>query len=188
VKFNQDGLCPTIIQDQQGQVLMLAYSSAQSLKQALKQGKGIYYSRSRQEIWEKGLTSGNWQRLISCRLDCDFDSILFTVEPNHAACHTQNYSCFGGQRSAKFSLNKLFEILKERKVEQPKGSYSVTLLNDREKLMQKILEEAGEVINFTCNENLRWEIADLLYFLSVLAVAENIEWKDIEAELAGRRH
>lgn len=187
VNFNKDGLCPTIVQDQQGQVLMLAYSSPDSLKRALKEGKGIYYSRSRQEIWEKGLTSGNSQRLISCRLDCDRDAILFTVEQKSAACHTNNYSCFAGSATKKFSVNQLFEILKERKTMSPQKSYSAVLLADRKKLLEKISEEAEEVINFTSRENLRWEIADVLYFLSVLAVAEGLEWQDIEAELRSRQ-
>jgi len=186
VNFQKDGLCPTIVQDQNGQVLMLAYSSQDSLKLALKEGKGIYYSRSRKEIWEKGLTSGNSQRLISCRLDCDRDTILFTVEQKNAACHTGNYSCFSGA-AKKFSLNQLFETLKERKMLKPEESYSAALLQDKQLIMEKIAEEAKEVINFTSRDNLRWEIADVLYFLSLLAVSEGLEWKDIEAELAGRR-
>lgn len=128
VTFNKDGLCPTIVQDQQGQVLMLAYSSADSLKRALQEGKGIYFSRSRQNIWEKGLTSGNVQRLISCRLDCDRDSLLFTVEQKNAACHNGTYSCFAsGSSGKKFTLADLFETLKERKQSLDKRSYSATL-------------------------------------------------------------
>ncbi len=188
LNFNKDGLCPTIVQDQEGQVLMLAYSSVDSLKRALQEGKGIYFSRSRQNIWEKGLTSGNVQRLISCRLDCDRDSLLFTVDQKNAACHNNTYSCFAaGSSGKKFSLNDLFETLKERKQSLAKDSYSAALFQDREKLQEKIWEEAAEVIHFKSRENLKWEIADLLYFMSVLAVSENIEWKEIERELAVRR-
>jgi phosphoribosyl-ATP pyrophosphohydrolase len=188
VVFNKDGLCPTIVQDEDGQVLMLAYSSPESLKRALAEARGVYFSRSRNEIWEKGLTSGNVQRLVSCRLDCDRDAILFTVDQENGACHKGTYSCFSNiDTSAKFSLAKLFQTLKERKATSPEKSYSASLFRDRELLFEKIREESSEVINFTSKENLRWEIADLLYFLSVLAVAEGIEWKDIEAELAGRR-
>ncbi len=188
IAFNKDGLCPTIVQDQEGQVLMLAHSSPESLGRALNEGKGIYFSRSRQNIWEKGLTSGNTQKLISCRVDCDRDAILFTVNQENAACHSGAYSCFGNASSSKnFSLSGLFATLKERKKMLPAKSYSATLLQDRQALLEKISEEALEVVNFTSKENLCWEIADTLYFLSLLAVAEDLEWKDIEAELAGRR-
>lgn len=186
INFNKDNLCPTIVQNEQGQVLMLAYSSPTSLRRALQEGKGIYYSRSRQEIWEKGLTSGNTQRLISCRADCDLDTLLFTVEQKNNACHLDNYTCFNNS-AEKFSLRKLFEILNERKKDLNNKSYSASLFRDRKKLLDKILEEANEVVNFTSKENLRWEIADVIYFLSALATAEGITWQDIENELAGRR-
>jgi phosphoribosyl-ATP pyrophosphohydrolase/phosphoribosyl-AMP cyclohydrolase len=188
VTFNKDGLCPTIVQDQTGQVLMMAYSCPESLKRALKEGKGIYFSRSRNSIWEKGLTSGNVQRLISCRVDCDRDALLFTVDQKNSACHNGTYSCFAGTTSAaKFSLAKLFKTLSGRKDSLPENSYSASLFRDRKLLFEKIAEESAEVIGFSSKDNLRWEIADLLYFLSVLAVAEGIEWKEIEAELGGRR-
>jgi phosphoribosyl-AMP cyclohydrolase / phosphoribosyl-ATP pyrophosphohydrolase len=188
VKFAKDGLIPTIVQDQAGQVLMLAYSSAQSLKLALSEGRGIYFSRSRQEIWRKGETSGNVQELISCRTDCDRDCLLFTVKQTTAACHNDTYSCFGQATSdRKFSLQSLFATLKQRQVEPPEGSYTVKLFANRRLLLKKIMEEAFEVTSFEDRTNLRWEIADLIYFLSVLAVDEGIEWKEIESELAARR-
>lgn len=188
VKFGADGLCPTVVQDTSGQVLMLAYSNAESLSRALKEGKGIYYSRSRKELWEKGLSSGATQRLVSCRLDCDRDSILFTVEQVKAACHNGTYSCFGSATAhRKFTLHELYETLKERKKSAPPKSYSATLFADRSELLAKISEEASEVIHFTSGDNLRWEIADCLFMMSVLAVDEGIEWSEIEAELGGRR-
>jgi phosphoribosyl-ATP pyrophosphohydrolase len=188
VRFNGQGLCPTIVQDQHGQVLMFAYSSIDSLRRALTDGKGVYFSRSRQTVWEKGLTSGCTQRLISCRVDCDLDTLIFTIEQTKVACHTGNYSCFGKASSArKFSLGELFETLKERKGQSNNESFSSVLFRDRQQLLAKIAEESNEVINFTSKENLRWEIADLLYCLSLLAVAEGIEWNDVENELAGRR-
>jgi phosphoribosyl-ATP pyrophosphohydrolase len=187
VRFGEDGLAPTIVQDAQGQTLMMAYSNAQSLQRALTEGKGIYYSRSRQEIWVKGLTSGNTQELLSCRVDCDRDCILFTVRQQNAACHRESYSCFGQSTAArKFSLPQLFDLLRQRKKELPEGSYSATLFRDRRKLLKKIMEEAYEVASFSSRDNLKWEIADVLYFLSVLAVDEGIEWQEIEAELGGR--
>jgi len=187
IAFDQNNLVPTIVQDPAGQTLMMAYSSPESLRSALKTGQGTYFSRSRQEIWAKGLTSGSTQKLISCRVDCDRDCLLFTVEQTNAACHNNTYSCFGQATSARnFSLEALFETLKNRKENLPEGSYSATLFKDRRKLFKKIMEEAHEVASFTDKQNLRWEIADLLYFLSVLAVDEGIEWSEIETELGGR--
>jgi phosphoribosyl-AMP cyclohydrolase / phosphoribosyl-ATP pyrophosphohydrolase len=188
IQFKENSLVPTIVQDQSGQVLMMAYSSKESLAAALKKGKGIYFSRSRNEIWEKGLTSGNSQQLISCRVDCDRDCLLFTVKQENAACHNETYSCFGGATSdRKFSLNELFETLQSRKESSSAKSYTATLFADRRLLLKKIMEEAYEVVSYSSKENLRWEIADLIYFASVLAVDEGLEWKDIESELAGRR-
>jgi phosphoribosyl-ATP pyrophosphohydrolase/phosphoribosyl-AMP cyclohydrolase len=188
VKFNSDGLCPTIVQDDLGQVLMLAYSSRESLKRALSEGKGVYYSRSRKELWEKGATSGSTQGLLSARLDCDRDTILFTVNQTAGACHTGTYSCFGNAASAKkFTLAHLFQTLRERKDNLPENSYSAKLFRDRKELMAKIAEESGEVMSYTSVDNLRWEIADLIYFLSILAIDEGLDWKDIESELGGRR-
>lgn len=188
LQFKDNGLIPTIVQDKHGQVLMMAYSSPESLKRALETGKGVYFSRSRNEIWEKGLTSGNMQTLVACRTDCDRDCLIFTVEQTEAACHNNTYSCFGAATSdRKFSLPALFDTLKSRKVAPPSGkSYTATLFADRRLLLKKIMEEAFEVVSYSSKENLRWEIADLIYFASVLAVDEGLDWKDIESELAGR--
>lgn len=187
VKFDSAGLVPIITQDVSGKVLMLAYGNRESLKRALSEGKGIYYSRSRQEIWEKGLTSGSTQELIACRVDCDRDTLLFTVKQTQGACHSGSYSCFGAAAAHKsFSLQDLFETLRQRKENPPEGSYSATLLKDRDKLSKKLMEEAFEVVSFKSRENLRWEIADLLYFVSLLAVDEGLDWKEIEQELGGR--
>lgn len=188
IKFAADRLIPTIVQDPAGQILMLAYSSQESLKLALSEGRGIYFSRSRQEIWRKGETSGHVQELISCRSDCDRDTLLFTVKQADAACHNNTYSCFGQATSdRKFSLSSLFATLQERRVNAPEGSYTAKLFGNRRLLLKKIMEEAFEVTSFEDRSNLRWEIADLIYFLSVLAVDEGIEWKEIESELAARR-
>jgi phosphoribosyl-ATP pyrophosphohydrolase/phosphoribosyl-AMP cyclohydrolase len=188
IKFAADGLIPTIVQDPAGQILMLAYSSRESLKLALSEGRGIYFSRSRQEIWRKGETSGHVQELISCRSDCDRDTLLFTVKQADAACHNNTYSCFGQATSdRKFSLSSLFATLQERRINAPEGSYTAKLFANRRLLLKKIMEEAFEVTSFEDRSNLRWEIADLIYFLSVLAVDEGIEWKEIESELAARR-
>ncbi len=188
LKFNDDGLIPTIVQDVRGQVLMLAYSSEESLLKALNEGKGVYYSRSRKSLWQKGETSGNSQELVSCRVDCDRDSLIFTVRQTNAACHNETYSCFGTASSdRKFGIDQLFEVLQSRKEKPTPNSYSATLFADRRVLLKKIMEEAFEVTSFEDKANLRWEIADLIYFLSVLAVDEGIQWSEIEAELGGRK-
>lgn len=178
---------PTIVQDEAGQVLMLAYSTPESLTQALTTGEGTYFSRSRNELWVKGKTSGHTQQLVSCRVDCDRDSLLFTVRQTGPACHTEAYSCFGsGLKDAKFSLPGLFDIIEGRKAQMPEGSFTTKLLKNRKFLQRKIMEEAFEVCSAENNDELTWEIADVLYFMSVLAVDEGLDWPQIVAELGGR--
>jgi len=178
---------PTVVLDQSGQLLMLAYSTPESLSKALKEGRGIYHSRSRQEIWEKGKTSGHEQILLSCRTDCDRDSLVFRVRQKGRACHRESYSCFGSQHTdSEFTLHKLYEILKDRRANTPEGSYSARLFSDRKMLNRKIMEEAFEVVSYADRRELVWEIADLLFFASTLAVDEGIEWTEIVNELGGR--
>ncbi|MBS2034430.1 phosphoribosyl-ATP diphosphatase [bacterium] len=186
--FDKVELLPTIVQDPSGQVLMLAYSSRESLGRALNEGLGIYYSRSRQEVWEKGATSGHRQKLLACRTDCDRDALLFVVEPQERACHRQSYSCFGGPLlSPEFSLHRLFQRLQDRRDHPVEGSYTAKLLASPKLLQRKIMEEAFEVATYKDRRELVWEIADALYFMSTLAVREGIEWSEIEAELGGRQ-
>lgn len=183
LEFEKQPLIPTIVQDEKAQVLMLAYSSQESLHRALQESKGIYFSRQRNQIWEKGKTSGHRQELLKCRTDCDRDALIFTVRQQEKACHSGQYSCFG---TKKFSLSSLFEIIQKRAKERPEGSYTLSLLKDPEFLCKKILEEAYEVVEAKSFSEVRWEIADLLYFLTVFAVQNGIELSDIESELEGR--
>ena len=186
--FEKSPQIPTIVQDEAGQVLMLAYSTQESLQLALTEGRGIYFSRSRQSIWRKGETSGHQQTLLRCRTDCDRDALLFTIRQTESACHTGAYSCFGsGSTEQEYSLPALMNILRQRQATMPEGSYSAKLFANRELLLRKISEEAFEVTRANNRENLTWEIADTIYFLSVLAVAEQVEWRDIEAEMGGRQ-
>ncbi len=179
---------PTIVQDESGQVLMLAYSTPESLKLALSEGRGIYFSRSRNEIWRKGETSGNQQMLVSCRTDCDRDTLLFTVRQSGPACHKGAYSCFGSTSTGfrDFSLPMLFDILQSRKAEMPEGSFSAKLFQNRDFLLRKIMEEAFEATQAKDRRELTWEISDAIFFLSTLAVDEGLSWRDIESELGGR--
>jgi phosphoribosyl-ATP pyrophosphohydrolase/phosphoribosyl-AMP cyclohydrolase len=173
-------LIPTIVKDEQGQVLMLAYSTGESLIKALRERKGIYYSRSRKKLWMKGEASGNTQELLRVNTDCDKDSLLFTVRQKDVACHTGAYSCFGDKE---FSFGTLSSIIKSRR---GTGSFSDRLIRDDKMLKEKILEEAKEVAEFKNIDNLRWEIADLLYFVSILMEKNNLSFKDIENELKAR--
>ncbi|MGD9683776.1 MAG: phosphoribosyl-AMP cyclohydrolase [Candidatus Obscuribacterales bacterium] len=186
LEFDAGGLIPTVVRDRFGNVLMVAYSTRESLALALAEGRGIYFSRSRKEIWRKGETSGNVQTLLSCRADCDSDTVVFTVEQKGPACHSGSYTCFGSGAGRDFDLPGLFEIIRSRMDASEKPSYTRELLANRNKLNKKIMEEAYEVVSFSSRDNLRWEIADLLYFVSVLAASEGIEWDEIVSELAGR--
>jgi phosphoribosyl-ATP pyrophosphohydrolase len=189
LKWAADGLIPTVVQDTAGNVLMVAYSSKESLVEALTSGTGTYFSRSRNKLWKKGETSGNLQHLISCRTDCDSDAVIFTVQQSGVACHNGSYTCFNSATVPPFDLEVLFKIIEDRRntiSNEGEQSYTQKLLTNRNLLNKKIMEEAYEVVSHSSGENLKWEIADLLYFVSVLASAEGITWKDIENELGGR--
>jgi len=178
------GLVPTIVQELNGDVLMLAYSSPESLRYALEKGAGTYYSRSRQKIWVKGEESGNTQELIRVRYDCDRDTLLFTVRQKGGACHTGSYSCFDERN---FNLLELYEVLRSRIESGNESSYTYRTASDESKIMAKIAEESQEVINYTDRRNLVWEIGDLTYFLLMLMAKKGIEPDEIIKELRGRR-
>lgn len=177
--LTQEGLCPTVTEDSNGQVLMLAWSNRESLERALKTGKGTYYSRSRKCLWEKGKTSGNTQDLLRCRFDCDSDTLLFTVKQKGVACHTGSYSCFGEKR---FQPGVLGEKVRKRK---NKG-YTSRLLGDPALLRKKLIEEAAEVAFAENRDEVIWEAADLVYFLTVVLEERNCSWESVMAELEGR--
>ncbi len=181
----QDGMIPTIVQDcKSKQVLMLAYSNEEAVKKTLKDGLGTYYSRSRNELWTKGLTSGHTQELVSARFDCDFDTLLYTVNQSGNACHLDRFSCF---ESKDFCLDDLYSLLLDRKAKLPEKSFTTKLFKDRAYLNAKIMEEAGEVIDFENGEDeLQWEVADLTYFVLTLMAAQNITPQEVLANLASR--
>lgn len=180
----QNGLIPTIVQDiESKQVLMLAYSNKESLKKSLKDGLATYFSRSRQELWTKGLTSGNTQELISAKFDCDQDALLFKVKQKGAACHTGRYSCF---EDKEFCINDLYKLLLDRKAKLPENSYTTKLFKNEFYLQRKIMEEAFESVNYTKGDGLEWEASDLAYHMLTFMALHNVTPQDIVSNLASR--
>ena len=181
----QEGLIPTIVQDEHNQILMLAFSSQDSLTQALVQKRGVYYSRSRKSIWVKGETSGNYQTLYQTKYDCDRDTLLFIVRQLGDACHLQLYSCFGNKE---FKLSDLYDIIQDRILNPVANSYTSKISKEERLVIEKIREESNEIINYTDDKNLVWEIADLFYFVLVLMAKKGIKLQDILNELWSRRN
>ncbi|HFC29476.1 MAG TPA: phosphoribosyl-AMP cyclohydrolase, partial [Oceanospirillales bacterium] len=187
VDFNKMDLIPTITQDAKtGKVLMMAYSSKESLKLALSQRTGTYYSRSRQELWTKGLTSGNTQKLLHVDVDCDGDTLLFQVEQDGNACHFERYSCFASQ-SKDYSLNYLDEIFESRLAENNnKPSFTQQLFASQDLQREKLEEECQELIEAIEHNHVRWEAADLLFFTLVMAKAKGVSITEIVNDLRSR--
>ncbi len=181
---SKDGLIPTIVQDKNTkQVLMLAYSNRESVLKSLSTGKATYYSRSRQELWTKGETSGNTQELVSAKFDCDKDTILYKVNQTGNACHLDRYSCF---EDKDFCIYDLYKLILDRKNKMPEGSYTTKLFNNEFYLKRKIMEEAFESVNFEFGDGLGWEAADLIYHLLVFMAKHDITPNDIVNNLASR--
>ena len=186
IDFDKAALVPTIVQDaDSAKVLMLAYSNRESLAMALSQQKGIYWSRSRQQFWEKGLTSGNQQQLIQADVDCDGDSLLFKVKQQGNACHFDRYSCFATQKP-EFNLSTLTQLLEKRKQLLPEKSFTTKLFKSAEFRAEKIREEADELIEAQTFDEVRWEAADLIFFALVDALAKGVKIDDIVCELGSR--
>ncbi len=184
--FNKQPLIPTIVQDvDTNKVLMLAYSNRDSLTQALTKQKGIYWSRSRNELWQKGLTSGNQQQLIQADFDCDGDTLLFKVKQVGGACHLERYSCFASEQN-NFTFRKLEKLLNKRKDDMPEKSFSTKLFKSMSLRAEKIREEADELIEAQAFDEVRWEAADLLFFALTDALAKGVSIEDIENELRSR--
>ena len=182
----QDGLIPTIVQDvKTKQVLMLAYSNEEAVRKSLKTAKSTYFSRSRNELWTKGETSGNIQKLVSAKFDCDHDTLLYKVEQTGPACHLGSFTCF---EDRDFVLEDLYDLLLERKANLPEKSFTTKLFKDTAFLNSKIIEEANEVIDFENGEDdLGWETADLTYFVLVLMAKHNVTPQEVLNNLASRR-
>lgn len=194
LRYDEDGLIPVVIQDAAtGQVLTLAYANEEALSRTVTRGETWLYSRSRQELWHKGATSGHTQTVLSMHEDCDGDAVVIIVRPHGPACHTGAVSCFTGVPtflSDASVLTALEARIAQRDQERPEGAYT-TYLFERgvDKILKKVGEEASEVIIAAKNrdlEELRYETADLIFHLCVLLREQGLSLHDIYAELAHR--
>ena len=196
LKFDERGLIPAIVVDSiTKDVLTLAYMSRESLKITMEKGLTCFYSRSRNELWLKGETSGNYQHVVSITADCDKDALTVVVEKDGPACHLGTNSCFTNpvyhsDELSQFTLEGLYELLVGRKTERPEGSYTTYLFDKGlDKILKKVGEECTEVIIGAKSDDKKetvYEIADLAYHVMVLMVEMGISVEDIHRELASR--
>ncbi|MCL7748995.1 bifunctional phosphoribosyl-AMP cyclohydrolase/phosphoribosyl-ATP diphosphatase HisIE [Halalkalibacter alkaliphilus] len=200
IQFDQNGLVPAIVQDAVSkEVLTLAYMNKESLQKSLETRETWFYSRSRQELWHKGATSGNTQQIVDLRYDCDSDAIVVLVVPAGPACHKGVYTCFSDSlfeqvvrtNPTRFAiLDELEQVIAQREAEMPEGAYTTYLFEKGvDKILKKVGEEAGEVIIAAKNrdpEELKWEVSDLLYHLLVLLREQKLPLDDVLAVLEER--
>ncbi|WP_409175981.1 bifunctional phosphoribosyl-AMP cyclohydrolase/phosphoribosyl-ATP diphosphatase HisIE [Brevibacillus fortis] len=203
LRFDEKGLIPVIVQDAGSKtVLTLAYMNEESLQKSLATKETWFWSRSRQQLWHKGETSGHTQRIVSMRYDCDGDALVVMVEPNGPACHTGAYSCFSQEvltdtddesvQADRFAiLSELEELIAAREAERPEGSYTTYLFEKGvDKILKKVGEEAAEVIIAAKNrsrEELRYEASDLIFHLMVLLREQKLPLGEVLTELQRRR-
>ena len=196
LKFDQNGLIPAIVVDAVSKkVLTLAYMNEESLKITMEKKLTCFYSRSRNELWLKGETSGNYQHVVSITADCDYDALTVVVEKDGPACHLGEDSCFhnpvfNSDELSEFSLEGLMDLLKGRKETMPEGSYTTYLFQKGlDKILKKVGEENTEVIIAAKADDKKetvYEIADLAYHVMVLMVEMGISLEDVHRELASR--
>jgi len=199
IKFDDRGLVPVITQSYYtGKVLMQAYANREAIEESLKSGYATYFSRSRGKLWKKGETSGNLQKIVDIRIDCDGDSILYLVKDYGVACHTGEESCFftGLEEKRKDKpdayeiLHKLYDLILERKATLPKNSYVAKLFNKgSDKIIQKVGEEAIESVIALKNrdkDEIVYEVSDLLFHLLVALADAGVKLEDIQEELLRR--
>lgn len=198
VRFNEQGLVPAIAQDYlDGTVLMLAWMNRESLTKTMETGEAWYWSRSRQELWHKGATSGHIQKVQSLRYDCDSDAVLMSIEQiGDIACHTGERSCFhqvDGTKSAPSAdtLSEVFNVIRDRRDHPQAGSYTNSLFEAGDnKILKKIGEEAAEVV-MACKDDdkddIAGEVADLFYHSLVAIAHHGVELRDVYKKLQDRR-
>ncbi|MBQ1772252.1 MAG: bifunctional phosphoribosyl-AMP cyclohydrolase/phosphoribosyl-ATP diphosphatase HisIE [Clostridia bacterium] len=196
LRFDSKGLIPAVVTDAvTKRVLMVAYMNRESLKISMEKELCCFYSRSRNELWLKGETSGNYQHIVSITTDCDRDTLLISVIPDGPACHLGTESCFEypvfeSESNGAFSMEALMELIKGRKTNPKEGSYTTYLFQKGlDKILKKVGEESTEVIIAAKAQDRKetvYEIADLAYHVLVLMAEAGIEIEDIKKELAGR--
>ncbi|MGB9767022.1 MAG: bifunctional phosphoribosyl-AMP cyclohydrolase/phosphoribosyl-ATP diphosphatase HisIE [Sulfurihydrogenibium sp.] len=199
ISFNEDGLVPVIAQNYyNGKILMQAYANKEAIQETIKSGYATYFSRSRQSLWKKGETSGNLQKVIDIKIDCDEDSLIYLVVEEGPACHTGEESCFYRNLNLEKDtkplpfeiLHKLYEKIEERKNTKPEGSYVAKLFEKgSDKIVQKVGEEAIETVIALKNKNkdeIVYETADLLFHLLVALVDSGVKLEYIQEELLKR--
>ena len=196
LKFDKNGLIPAVVVDSfTKKVLTVAYMNKESLKISMEKGLTCFYSRSRDELWLKGETSGNYQHIVSITADCDYDSLVVVVEKDGPACHTGTDTCFTNEvyqseELHEFTLNGLYDLLVGRKIDKPEGSYTTYLFEKgTDKILKKVGEECTEVIIAGKADDKKetiYEIADLAYHTMVLMVQMGISIEDVQRELASR--
>lgn len=198
-KKNSDGMVPVIVQDYRtNEVLMLAYMNEEAFETTLRTGRMTYFSRSRQELWIKGMTSGHFQYVKSLSLDCDSDTLLAKVSQIGAACHTGNRSCFYRElvkkeyeeRNPLKVFQQVYDVICDRKIHPKEGSYTNYLFDKGiDKILKKVGEECTEIVIAAKNpdpEEIKYEISDFLYHVMVLMVEKGVTWEEITRELARR--
>ncbi len=196
LKFNADGLIPAVVQDARTRkVLMVAWMNEESLRISMEKELTCFWSRSRDELWLKGETSGNYQHIVSIAADCDRDCLLILAEPDGPACHLGTESCFDyplweSETRGDFTLEGLMGLLAGRKADRPEGSYTTYLFDKGlDKILKKVGEESTEVIIAAKAEDKRetiYEIADLAYHVMVLMTEAGISLEEVRQELASR--
>ena len=196
LKFDEKGLIPAVVVDSvTKKVLTVAYMNRESLEISIEKGLTCFWSRSRNELWLKGETSGNYQHIVSITADCDNDALVVTVEKDGPACHLGTDSCFNNtvyrsEERQEFSLDGLMELIRGRKTDQKEGSYTTYLFNKGlDKILKKVGEECTEVIIAAKAEDKAetiYEISDLAYHVMVLMIEAGISLEDIHKELASR--
>ena len=196
LKFDAKGLIPAVVVDSLSKkVLTVAYMNRESLQISMEKGLTCFYSRSRNELWLKGETSGNYQHIVSITADCDKDALVVVVEKDGPACHKGTDSCFNdilwqSEELAEFSMDGLYELLVGRKEQLPEGSYTTYLFQKGiDKILKKVGEESTEVIiagKANDKKETVYEIADLAYHVMVMMVEMGISLEDVRKELASR--
>lgn len=199
VKFDEKGLIPVVVQDAQSkEVLTVAYMNEESLQKTIETGETWFYSRSREELWHKGETSGNTQKVVSIKADCDQDALVVEVVPAGPACHKGTTSCFtetvleNDEVGSVDIIPHLLEVIRQREIDMPEGAYTTYLFTEGiDKICKKVGEEATEVVIGAKNrdaQEVTWEAADLIYHLLVLLQEQKISVYDVLAVLKERHN